>query len=82
MIDEIFAYRVVTSGRKCYFELGADPIDTGDKHRLFVLLGVERKQAAEAADFTQHFTAMSGSEQLRKCGFDRLPRSMSTPARL
>ena len=70
MIDQILADGVVSVQCEGDFELGANSIDAGDEHRLFVPLCVEREEAAEPADFAQHFTAMRGREQLRKCGFD------------
>ena len=48
----------------------ADAIDAGNKNRLLELFCVQRKESAEAADFSEHFTAMRRGEHLRQSGFD------------
>ena len=70
MIDEVLADGVVAVQGEGDFQLGAHAVGAGDQDRLAEFLGVEGKQAAEAAHVAEHLAAAGGGEQAGQRGLD------------
>src|SRR5439155_23311077 len=70
MIYQVLANGVVTVQSECEFELGADPVDTRDKHRLLIFLNSESEESAKTANFAKHLGTMRRRKELRQGPFD------------
>ena len=72
MVDQVRTNLRVAAGAGGEQDLGADPVGTGDQHRLAVARGLEGKQPAERPHAGQHLGALGGlGERL-----DQLDRSI------
>ncbi len=81
MIDQVLADGVVAVQGEGDFELGAHAVGAGDEDRLAEFLGVQREQAAKAADLAQHLAAAGGGEQPGQGGLDPVAQVNIDPRR-
>ncbi len=63
MVHEILADGIVAIGREGDFQLGADAVHAGDKHRFLHALEVGLEKTAEAADFTENLGTVGGANE-------------------
>ena len=63
MIHEILADGIVAIGREGDFQLGADAVHAGDKHRFLHALEVGLEKTAEAADFSENLGTVGGAHE-------------------
>jgi len=77
---QVDAHRVVAPNLTRDLKLGAHAVGGGDEHRLFVLRGVEREEAAKATNAAQNFRSFRTGNDILDPANCSSPASIDTPA--
>ena len=80
MVHEILADGIVAIGREGDFQLGADAVHAGDKHRFLHALEVGLEKTAEAADFSVIARTDDAAQQVQKFIDDQIARKKAKEA--